>query len=279
VTETFATDDGRTLSYERRGNGPLLVCHPGGPGFSNAYLVDLGGLDASFTLVLLNPRGTAASTAPADATAYTPADYVADVEELRLHLGVEQLDLLGHSHGGVVAGAYAAAHPDRLQRLILANSLARILPEAMEAEMLTHADEPWYENARVALEREDAGDYADDEELSDLVRSFMPFYFAHFDATAQRYLEAAMQDRPNPDPLRIFNADISTWDMRPELHGITAPTLVITGDRDFITGPACADDISSSIAGSTRVIVDDCGHFTFVEQPERWREEITSFLA
>ena len=279
MTETFATDDGRTLSYDRRGGGPLLVCHPGGPGYSNAYLADLGGLGANFTLILLNPRGTAASMPPADASAYTPADYVADVEELRLHLGVEQLDLLGHSHGGVVAAAYAAAHPARVRRVVLANSLARLRPEAMEAEMLTHAEEPWYADARVGLEREDKGDYANDDELREIVRSFMPFYFAHFDDTAERYLDEHLSERPNSDPLRIFNADIATWDMRSELAGITAPTLVITGARDFITGPACADDIASSISTSTRVIVDDCGHFTFVEQPERWRAEITSFLA
>jgi proline-specific peptidase len=279
LTESFQTEDGRVLTYERCGSGPLLVCHPGGPGFSNAYLVDLGGLDASFTLVLLNPRGTAGSSAPADATAYTTSDYVDDVDELRRRLGVDRLDLLGHSHGGVVAAGYAAAYPSRVRKVVLANSLARFRPEAMEVEMLTHASEPWYANARVGLEREHKGDYKSDDELREIVRSFMPFYFAHFDDTAQRYLDEHLGERPNSDPLRIFNAAIATWDMRPELAGITSPALVITGDRDFITGRACADDIASSIDGSTRVIIDDCGHFTFVEQPERWREEITSFLA
>src|ERR671936_700691 len=101
MTESFATDDGRLLTFERRGSGPLVVCHPGGPGFSSAYFAgDLGGLGERFTLVLFNPRGTAGSARPDDATAYATADYVADVEALRAHLGEEQLNLLGHSHGG-----------------------------------------------------------------------------------------------------------------------------------------------------------------------------------
>ena len=46
--------------------------------------------------------------------AYTTGDYVADVEELRAHLGEDELNLLGHSHGGVVAMAYAAEQPGRV---------------------------------------------------------------------------------------------------------------------------------------------------------------------
>src|SRR4029077_12309491 len=110
--------------------------------------VDLGGLGATRTLILLDPRGTAGSSEPADDSAYETSDYVADVEELREHLGVEQLDLLGHSHGGVVALAYGAAHPKRVRSLIAADALVRLHPEEQEALMERHRDEPWYEDAR-----------------------------------------------------------------------------------------------------------------------------------
>ena len=107
MIDIFTTPDGLTLSYERRGSGPLLVCHPGGPGGSAAEFRDFAGLDDTFELLLLSPRGSHGSD-PADD--YSLASYVADLEALREHLGVEQLDLLGFSHGGIVAMAYAAAH-------------------------------------------------------------------------------------------------------------------------------------------------------------------------
>src|SRR5690242_21936032 len=88
------------LHTTRRGNGPLLVCHPGGPGFDGTELVDLGGLDATRTLLLIDPRGTGGS---AEADTYLLEDYVADVEELRVDLGEDRIDLLGFSHGGLVA--------------------------------------------------------------------------------------------------------------------------------------------------------------------------------
>src|SRR4051812_9051165 len=129
MRDAFRTADGRTLSYRREGSGPLLVCHPGGPGFSSRYFGDLAGLGASFTLGMLNPRGTEGSDRPADPRAYRTEDYVADLDELRAHLGLERMLLLGHSHGGVVATAYSAAHPARVERLVLASTLARFAEE------------------------------------------------------------------------------------------------------------------------------------------------------
>jgi proline-specific peptidase len=263
------------------GEGPILVAHPGGPGFSARYFDgDLGGLARDFTLILLDPRGTGASDTPGESSAYTTDDYVADVEELRLHLGEEQLNLLGHSHGGVVAAAYAAAYPQRIRRLVIANSLVRVRPEAMEAAMLERADEPWYDDARAALEEEEAAGYDNPDELAALALRMFPMYFAKYDDEGRAYLQRSIDgEHPNPDALKLFNTGIESWDMRPELEKIDAPTLVITGARDFICGPACADDFAEHIAGAERVVIEDCGHFTFVEQPERWRAEISRFVA
>jgi pimeloyl-ACP methyl ester carboxylesterase len=57
---SFRIAGGRTLSYRCEGTGPVLVCHPGGPGFSSRYFGDLAGLGERFTLILLNPRGSEA---------------------------------------------------------------------------------------------------------------------------------------------------------------------------------------------------------------------------
>ena len=278
MTESFRTQDGRRLSYRREGSGPILVCHPGGPGFSSGYLADLAGLGSTRTLILLDPRGTAGSDEPEDDTAYATSDYVADVDALREHLGVEQLDLLGHSHGGVVALDYAAAHPTRVRRLIAADTLVRLQPEEQQTLMARHENEAWFDDAKRALEQEDAGEYSTEEELDEIVRRFMPLYFAAFDDVAASYIAEFMTERANPKPLKIFNDGIAEWDMRGDLARIEAPTLVITGEYDFICGPACAHDIASNITGAQKLLVEDCGHFTFVEQPDSFRTAIERFL-
>src|ERR1700757_1975428 len=184
--ETFTTPEGLTLSYERRGSGPLLVCHPGGPRGSPAEFRDFAGLDDTFELVLLSPRGSQGSDAADD---YALTSYVADLEGLREHLALDQLDLLGFSHGGIVAMAYAAAHGERIRRLVLAATLAVRSDEAeaaMHRTMEKRRDEP-------------AADFA------------------------------------KAEPLHYFNTvEFPTFDLRPELRTITAPTLVLAGDDDLV---------------------------------------------
>jgi proline-specific peptidase len=278
----LTTPDGRRLAYRRSGSGPMLVCHPGGPGFSSLYLADLGGLDPELELVLLDPRGSGGSSRPADPRAYAVEDYVADLELLREHLELERLNLLGHSHGGIVAAAYAARHPERIEHLILASALARFSPEqeeAMQQAMERRAHEPWYEDAKAALEAEEAGDYESDEELAELsVREF-PFYFATYGESERAYLDSLRGDVPNGDALRFFNAEVfETFDLRPELPRITAPTLVVTGQEDFITGPPSAADFVSAIPHAELVLILGAGHFVFVEAPGPFREAVLSFL-
>ena len=208
---SMKTSDGRALTYHRMGSGPVVVCHPGGPGFSALYFGDLAGLWERFTLILLNPRGTGTSGRPADRRAYQIDDYVADLEELRGHLGLERMLLLGHSHGGVVAQAYAARNPDRVEKLVLASTLARFGPEqeaAMREGMDKRSGQPWYPDAKAALEEEQEGDFSNDEEMAELVFRELPLYFAHFGAAEAGYLDTLKSETPNADTLRLFNQEI-----------------------------------------------------------------------
>jgi proline iminopeptidase len=279
----LTTSDGRALRCRQLGQGPVLVCHPGGPGFSSTYFGDLAGLWEDFTLILVDPRGTGGSDRPADRTAYTIDHYVADLEELRQHLGLERMLLLGHSHGGVVAQAYAAAHPGCVSRLVLASTLARFGKEqeaAMLAGMERRSNQPWYADAKAALEEEQAGGFEDDEKMAELAFRELPFYFAHFGPVEAGYLETLKVDRVNADALLLFNKEIfSTFDLRPLHQRIKAPTLVISGAEDFICGPVCADEIAGGIPGSRKVILGDAGHMLFIEQPQAFHSEVAGFLA
>jgi proline iminopeptidase len=278
VRETFTTPDGLTLAYERRGSGPLLVCHPGGPGGSAAEFRDFAGLDDTFELVLLCPRGSLGSD-PADD--YSLGSYVGDVEVLREHLGVEQLDLLGFSHGGCVAMSYAAAHPVRVRRLLLVDTLA-VWGEDAEAAMArgieARSGEPWFAEAAQAIEEEQAGEFASAAELIANLERQIPLYFHRWEANEQAGRELAA-DFAEAKPLHHFNTvEFPTLDLRAELRAIGAPTLVVVGDDDFICGPACADTIVRELSNAQLVTIPEAGHLVYVEQPEVLRAALTAFL-
>ncbi|HKV87908.1 MAG TPA: alpha/beta hydrolase [Candidatus Dormibacteraeota bacterium] len=279
----FTTSDGRKLTYRQLGHGPVLVCHPGGPGFSSSWFGDLSGLWEQFTLVMLNPRGTGGSEFAKDERAYQVDDYVSDLEELREHLGLERMLLLGHSHGGVVAQAYAARHAGRVRKLVLASTLARFGHEseaAMRDGMDKRSNQSWYPDALAALEAEQAGEFKTDAELSDLVFKEMPLYFARYGSVEAGFLDTLRSETFNAAALRLFNNEIfNTFDLRAMLPSITSPTLVITGDDDFICGPICAQEIAAGISDARLVIVGDSGHMIFVEQPQAFHDEVCDFLA
>jgi len=278
VRETFTTPDGRTLAYERRGSGSLLVCHPGGPGGSAAEFRDFAGLDDTFELVLLCPRGSLGSD-PADD--YSLASYVGDVEVLREHLGVEQLDLLGFSHGGCVAMSYAAAQPAHVRRLLLVDTLA-VWGEEAEAAMQrgveARSGEPWFADAAKAIEEEQAGEFASAAELIANLQREIPLYFHRWEGNEQAGRELA-EDFAEAKPLHHFNTvEFPTLDLRDELRAIEAPTLVVVGDDDFICGPACADAIVRELSNAQLVTIRDSGHPVYLEQPEAFRAALTDFL-
>jgi proline iminopeptidase len=267
-----------TLSYERRGSGPLLVCHPGGPGGSAAEFEDFAALDDTFELVLFSPRGSHGSD-PADD--YSLASYVADVEALRSHLGVEQLNLLGFSHGGCVAMTYAAAHPARVSRLLLVDTLA-VWGDEAEAEMKrmieAHSGEPWFAEALQAIEEEQAGEFGSVDDLIANLQRQIPLYFHRWEGNEQVGGRLAM-DFAHAEPLHQFNTvEFPDFDLRPELRKVEAPTLVVAGDDDFICGPACADAIVGALRDARLVTIADSGHFVYVEQPEAFRAALTGFL-
>jgi pimeloyl-ACP methyl ester carboxylesterase len=282
VKERFATSDGRTLAYRRDGSGPTLVGHPGGPGFSGDHFGDLGGLSGSFELIVLDPRGTGESSRPDDPHAYRTEDYAADLDELRNHLGLGEIDLFGHSHGGVVAMAYAADHPERIRRLVLSSTLARFAAEQereMEAAMEARSGEPWFEDAKAAVEAEQAGNFASEAELGALWKREAPLYFARFGEREHAWLEAYGDLPLNAAALKHFNDEIfPAFDLRPRLAEIRAPTLVVTGEEDFICGPASAREIAAGIPEARLCLLPGLGHMTFVEDPDAFREPVAEFL-
>jgi len=278
VIETFTTPEGLTLSYERRGSGPLVVCHPGGPGGSAAEFEDFAGLDDTFELVLLNPRGSHGSD-PADD--YALASYVGDLDALRAHLGVELIDVLGFSHGGVVAMAYAAAHRAHVRRLLLVDTFA-VWDDEAEAAMTRMIErrtgEPWFAEAQRAIEEEQAGAFSSVEELTANLERQIPLYFHRWEGNEHAGSRLAL-DFAQAEPLHYFNTiEFPTLDLRTHLRTIAAPTLVVVGENDFICGPACADAIVRELPDARLVTIPGSGHFAYVEQPEAFRAALIEFL-
>jgi proline iminopeptidase len=283
---TFETSDGRTLSYVRRGSGPLVVCIPGGPGMDpEAYFaaMDLAGRE----LLIFAPRGTGLSTPPLSADGYRIAGYIEDVESLRRHLELDALALYGNSHGGMVALAYACAYPKRVTRFVVTNGPARMDAEYRDAvaaarlrfaeafpdgaQRLTAAD-----SASAALD--DAGARGEQERRR-ACRTLMARYVAREGSAETAYLDRLCAAPMNWDAADAMYAEmLGGLDLLEGAAAVTAPALVIAGEFDVTVPPAVMRLISSALPAARYIEFPGVGHFIEVEAAQEFRTLVSAFF-
>lgn len=281
---TFEAGGGRTLSYTRRGAGSLVVCVPGGPGMDpEAYFADLD--LPGYELLIFAPRGTGASSFPEPPGAYLIADYVSDVEALREHLDLEQLTLYGNSHGGCVALAYAAAYPQRVARLIVANAPHAMGDGQVEAALEARARfTAAFVDGEARLEASDGAWLAlakvtDARERQRQFRIFMERYVARLDAAETAYL-----DRLCSAPMNFESVDVMYGEFQSGLElldraaAVEAPALV-TGSEYDVTVPApMMRELAAALPYAHYVEFADIGHFPEVEAGPQFTSVVLEFL-
>ena len=278
--EYDVTLNGVQIHYMVRGSGPVMIAHSGGPGMDARVWDDFAGIEDFVTIVMMHPRGAGLS-GPAEGDTYLLPDYAADVQALRLHLGLDQPILMGWSHGGMVAMQFAITYPDSLSRLILFDTsayLGEFLGD-IEGAVQVFKNEAWFEKSFATLKAEWAGEYQTDEDMARLWTEEMKFYFKRFDERARAYHERTRDLPVRITSLKTFNEkEAGTLDLRPQLNKISVPTLVMVGRHDFITNVAMAEEIAKHIPNARLEIFEDSGHYAFVEEPEKFYRVIKEFV-
>ena len=99
----------------------------GGPGLSHAYMLQNGNvwqkLSEKRQIVFYDQRGTGKSMRVAAGASQGMDAQVADLEALRVKLGMDRIDLVGDSYGGLLSIAYVVAHPEHVRRLVLSDAV------------------------------------------------------------------------------------------------------------------------------------------------------------
>lgn len=277
---TFTTPDGTTLAYHATGEGPPLVCLPGGPMQASAYLGDLGGLSAHRTLIRLDLRGTGDSATPGDPASYRCDRQVDDVESLREELGLDRLDVLAHSAGANLAALYTARRPHRVARLALITPSVHAVGIAVTAEdRLSTArlrrDEEWFAPAYAALESLNAGRPA-----PDAWQAVAPFWFARWDEAAKAVRAAEDQQR-NDEAAAVYGSEgaFDAEATRAALAGFAGRVLVLAGEVDVAGPPRALAEYAGIFPEAESVVQDGAAHFPWLDDARRFVSETARFLA
>ncbi|MDX6214716.1 MAG: hypothetical protein QOG99_300 [Frankiales bacterium] len=276
----FTSYDGTTLAYVTVGEGSPLVCLPGGPGSAAAYLEDLAGLGELRTLLLLDPRGTGHSELPADPSTLRFDRLALDLEALRQHLGLDALDVLGHSAGAITAQAWASQYPDSVGRLVLvtpSDHLQGGTRDDVPGIRETYTAEPWYAEASEAVEL--LRDVPPSQRAA-LQRTIQPFFYSRWDDRARQHAagyEALMSKRAQLGYFTGADA-VDVPAMAAGLKEVTAPVLVVGAPRDAMSGHLSAELVASSFRTSTLRSVAGAGHHPWIDEPAGFRAAVDPFV-
>jgi proline iminopeptidase len=262
---------GLKFRYWVCGNGPLLVVQAPGWGIGAGYLRHgLAPLEKEFTLLLYDPRGNGSSSRPANELQMSTSEMVDDLEHLRQYWGLESISLLGHSSGGATAIGYAERYPEHLNKLILVDSSlpgydsSTIFKGFIEARMGDKRYQSSIEQLRQPIP------HTDEAFLEHLV-SLLPFYFYNPTKNVPLLLKT-MTDAPSA---WTFHASIKSdkWNPMEQLAAVSevqASTLILVGAEDPFCPVAVSGRIHASIAGSKLIVLEETGHFPWIEQPHRF---------
>ncbi len=265
-----AVVNGISLYYEAHGQGEPLVLIAGMGADHRSWFPVMRGFKRHYRVITLDGRGIGKTDRPPGL--YSFETLAADVVGLLDHLSLDRAHILGESLGGIVAQEVAIGFPQRVRKLILANSSVgrggnmQVNPALMKAYGRPEgATGTGFDPARVNVGK--------------VMRAHISLSFNSRIYRAVMMLMASLYVRPSAfkgmtEQIQAISAH-STLD---RLHLIKSPTLVITGTRDRLVPPAMSDILASRIPGARLVKVEGGPHALHVEMRRRFSREVLDFL-
>jgi proline iminopeptidase len=261
-------------TYGAAGNATPVIVANGGPGLSHIYMLQNDvwtRLSHHRQIVFYDQRGTGKSKHVKPDASWGMDAQVADMEAVRTKFGFQKFDLVGDSYGGLLAMAYAAAHPEHIEKLILSDSAApawkdivRVLPDVFPDVLEQIA----------AREKNSAGSpNAADQRIRD--HFLMLFYN---EANRDAYLAGVKDLESVPQVSAAVQKATKTLDLTPELPKLKFPTMVITGRYDMNVTPLTAWNIYKAIPGAKFVVFEKSGHLPSYEEPDKYVQVVDAFL-
>ena len=271
---------GVRLHYVEAGEGPLLVLLHGFPEFWYSWRRQLPALAAAgFHVVAPDMRGYNLSDKPAGWRSYRMEALAGDIAGLIRHFGDDPAYVAGHDWGAAVAYGFAMQHPELVRRLAILNvpHTERMLRGFRTARQLRKS---WYmfffqiPGLPEALLRREDFSFPKRSLRADSRGSFS-------DGDLQRYAEAWSQPGALTAMLNYYRAALrsSPRATLASLRPITAPTLVIWGQRDRHLGAELAEPLPRWVPDMRIEWLPQATHWVQHEEPERVSELLAGFFA
>jgi proline iminopeptidase len=242
--------DTASVTYSDIGEGLPMICLHGGMGVDARSLQVPGILDLErfgIRLIIPDQRGHGQSSTGTD-TDYNHARWIADIGDVAKHVGLSRFALLGHSYGGFLALEYAVRWPESLTHLVLVGTSAGPV-------------------------RASTRTFGSDTALRKYFREMWPILFAGENKHWELFEAVGFHAAPYN---AAFGRELPAYDLRDRIGAVDVPMLLIVGSKDAYLPHM--DWLSSHAKQATLCVIEDVGHFPFVEAPDKFVTAVASFL-
>jgi pimeloyl-ACP methyl ester carboxylesterase len=249
--------DGTRIAYTLTGRGPTIVLLHGWMCNRSFWKEQVRLLSENYQVMALDFRGHGGSAVPADD--YSIQRLVEDVHRLSKSLAIDQLILVGHSMGGMVAQQFCIEHPQRVLALILVTTIAADVDDRLISK-------------RIATEACQAG----------FRTAFLQYFDGWFGQETAPEVKLWVRDQMLRTPEVVglsLVASYQHFDLRTFLPSICIPTLVICGGSDASAVPNESRALVDLIPGAEMLFLEGCGHFPMLEMPQTFNQAIADFLS
>lgn len=271
--------NGTQLYYKVVGQGePILIIH-GGPGLNHKYLFpNLQFLTDRYQLIFYDQRASGRSSLTLDSNSVTIDNFIQDIDELRNTFGIEKLNIMAHSWGGLLAMKYAIKHPENTKSLILISSVGAsseisTMANQILAEQFTKEDSMH----RAEIIQTDEFQKREPNAIESLMKIGFKHQFYNIIFLDSLNLSLNKDYIKTSQLLQNLAKDLTEYDFHSDLNKIQSPTLLIYGSHDPLTELA-GTRIHESIEKSEFKILDNCGHFPFIEKKDEFKSIVVIFL-
>lgn len=286
----YAEVNGIRMHYVTQGSGKLILFAHGFPEFWYEWRRQLPEFGRDHHAVAPDLRGYNLTSKPEALESYRMRHLIGDLRELAAHLGAKTFVLVAHDWGGAVAWAFALAHPELLEKLVIINA-----PHPGVFARLLHSD-PGQQQASQYM-RMFCTEQAEESLSRDDYRALVDILLAHglkrgyFDETDKaEYIKAWSQPGALTGGLNYYRAarllppppgtPLPSTPLELDVAALTVrvPTLVIWGEHDPALLPVNLDGLEQFVPDLTVHRVPDAGHWVVHQKPELINNHIRGFL-
>ncbi|GLQ90257.1 alpha/beta fold hydrolase [Dyella flagellata] len=266
VDSRFIDTNLAKFHYIRAGNGPPVVLVHGGGEWAYSYRSTIQALARTHTVYAVDLPGHGYTQLEKKNFAWTVDGMAGSLGTFLDAMGLNKVDLVGHSWGGGWALRYAETHPDRVDRLVLIDSSGlvyddiwvwKILNVPVIGELMVHRMGP--SDARSFLQKS----FHDQSKVTDAVAN------EYWAPSSQPLARTALLELQRNQDWSVTERDTAK---------VAAPTLVLWGSDDAFIPRSVGERLAALLPGNRFVALEGCGHSSLEECSGQGNQALIGFL-